>query len=171
MVVAPPASPVVIAIEPQGRPRVRFVRVPSLTSRHPWVARGIGLLQRYLPRVLDYLSRQHALTLLRSHPVTVLLDPLETEMLARRLLTRWLAGKTQRRLLYLVVGIPVVVASWIAAFLPGPNVVGYFISILYYFHLRSFLSLLRTRVERMALTFAPDPTGPARVDKESTGSL
>ncbi len=145
-------EPIVLRIEIAGKPRIRFGQLPVPAAKNRWISRAITLLAKHLPRVLGYLNRQHVLALLKSQPVTLLCPESLSEEDARRLLARWLTGKTQRRLLYLILEIPLVIVSWAAAILPGINVLGYFMTVVYYFHLKAFVALLRTRVERLDLT-------------------
>jgi len=154
-----PAVPIVLLIEKGRRTRIRFVQLPPPAAKNRWIVRAIGILEKHLPRLLDYLNRQHVLALLRRQPVTLLRPAVMSEEEARRLLGRWLSGKTHRRLLYLTVGLPVVILSWGAAILPGINVLGYFATVVYYFYLKAYVALLRTHPDRLDLTMGL-ATGP-----------
>lgn len=142
-----------MAAAPGGE--IRVLHYPELYSENRLVARGIAVLRQHAPRVLRYLSLQRLLGRLPLHPIAVRADGLsEAEVRAR--LAAWMRGKSQRRLLYVVLELLLMPFTAFVAVLPGPNVIFYGLFVLFYFHFKAFLSLSRIKVEDLDITILRD---------------
>jgi uncharacterized membrane protein len=71
---------------------------------------------------------------------------------ARFLLENWLRRKKNRRLLYVALEMVLMPFSAFVAILPGPNVVFYLLFVLFYFHLKAFISLRKVDIEKLNVT-------------------
>lgn len=145
--------PVIIEIGPGPFPAVRLLAYRELSSGNRLVARGISVLRQHAPRALRYLSLQRLLGRLPDQPIRVRSggrDLAET----RRVLKNWMERKRNRRLFYVIVEALLMPFTAFVAILPGPNVLFYGLFVLFYFHLKAFLSLSKVKVEELNITLA-----------------
>ncbi len=68
------------------------------------------------------------------------------------MLKSWLRRKKNRRLAYVLVELLLMPFSAFIALLPGPNVAFYLLFVLFYFHLKAFLSLRKIDIDKLDIT-------------------
>lgn len=144
-----------LEISPGPNPGVRILRYPELSSENRLVAKGISVLSRHAPRVLRYLSHQRLLGRLPEYVIAVRAGGM-SEADVRELLGRWMQRKRNRRLFYVVIEALLMPFTAFVAILPGPNVVFYGLFVMFYFHLKAFLSLSKIKVEELNITIIRD---------------
>lgn len=147
---------VTIAITPGPAPGILLLEFPELAAESRWVRKGIDLLRQYAPGVLGYLSRQRILAHLDGYPIEVRGAGAMTAADVRAVLARWMQGKRNRRLLYIVLELLLMPFTAFVALLPGPNIVFYGLFVLFYFHFKAFLSLSRIKAEELDITLVRD---------------
>lgn len=146
-----PQSPVTLEISPGPNPVVRILAYPELSSGNRLVAKGIAILRQHAPRVLRYLSHQRLLGRLPGQAIEVRAGGRDAAAV-RRVLQDWMERKRNRRLFYVVIEALLMPFTAFVAILPGPNVVFYGLFVMFYFHLKAFLSLSRIKVENLNIT-------------------
>jgi len=147
---------IVVSLSPGNENQVEIGDFPELTSEHKLVRRGIGILKQYTPKILRYLSIQRLLAHLPAYLIEVRGSEGMPETEVRRRLGNWMRGKRNRRLLYVVIELLLLPFTAFVAILPGPNVAFYGLFVLFYFHLKAFLSLSRIKVEELNISLVQD---------------
>lgn len=147
--------PVLFEISPGPNPAVRILRYPGLSSKNRLVAKGISVLSLHAPRVLRYLSHQRLLGHLPGQAIEVRAGGRDLAG-ARFVLKDWMERKRNRRLFYVIIEALLMPFTAFVAILPGPNVVFYGLFVMFYFHLKAFLSLSRIKVENLNITIIRD---------------
>ncbi len=147
--------PVAIEIGPGLFPVVRLHAYPELSSGNRLVARGISVLRQHAPRALRYLSLQRLLGRLPEQPILVRSGGRDLDG-TRRVLKNWIRRKRKRRLFYVLAEALLMPFTAFVAILPGPNIVFYGLFVLFYFHLKAFLSLSRIKIEDLQISLLED---------------
>jgi len=80
-------------------------------------------------------------------------EPAE-EKHVRHIIFIWLQRKKIEKLLCVILEALVIPFTAVLTPIPGPNMVFYFIFVLFYFHLKTFLSLRKTHAHDLRLTLA-----------------
>jgi hypothetical protein len=147
-----PIEPLVIRIDPGEKPKLTIISTPVLFSSRPLIQKGILALSMATPRLTRYLSVQHTLSHLESHPIVIRTPAGIGSDRVRPLLGDWLRSKARRRLVYVILELLLMPLAAVVAILPGPNVVFYALFVLFYFHLKTLLHLRRIRIEKIGIT-------------------
>jgi hypothetical protein len=131
---------------------------PELTSGNKLVNKGIGILKRYTPRALRYLSKQRIMAHLPAYLIEIhgAEDMPENEV--RRRLGSWMRRKRSRRLAYVILELILMPFTAFVALLPGPNVVFYGLFVLFYFHAKALLSLSKIKAENLNISLVRTET-------------
>lgn len=141
-----------IKIAAAGKLKLELTAFPELTSEHRLVRKGLIILKQYLPSLTNYISKQRIMGRMPACRIVVKTPPgIESDQV-RRLLEYWLRRKKNRRLLYVVMELILMPFSAFIALLPGPNVVFYLLFVLFYFHLKTFISLRKIDIGRLDIT-------------------
>ena len=141
-----------IKIVPAAIPKLELRSYPELTSEHKLVAKGLRIVKQYLPGLIDYISKQKVMGRLPTYQITVDSGGKIGSDQARLLLKYWLRRKKNRRLAYVAVELLLMPFSAFIAVLPGPNVAFYLLFVLFYFHLKAFISLRKIDIDRLDIT-------------------
>jgi len=143
---------ITIAISAASEFQIYLKDFPELSSENKLVKKSLAVVKRYTPGILRYLSKQRILAHLPAYLIEIHSEEEISEAEARRRLGNWMRRKMIRRLFY--VGIELVVMPFTAfvALLPGPNVVFYLVFVLFYFHLKAFLSLRKINSENLNIS-------------------
>ena len=126
---------------------------PALTSEHKLVAKGLLVVKQYLPRLMHYIAKQKVMGRFPTYQITISTRGKTDGEHARRMLKSWLRRKKNRRLAYVLVELLLMPFSAFIALLPGPNVAFYLLFVLFYFHLKAFLSLRKIDINNLNITF------------------
>lgn len=146
---------IIITIPPGDRKRVEILDYPELSSKNKLVNKGIAVLRHYAPRVLRYLSLQRLLGHLPEYTIEVRAGGMsETDV--KEYMGAWMRRKRLRRLFYVIVEALILPFTAFMAVLPGPNVAFYGLFVLFYFHVKAFLSLSRIRVNQLNISLVQD---------------
>lgn len=129
---------------------------PELDSENKLVKKSLAMVKRYTPGILRYLSKQRALAHLPAYLIEIHSEREIPENEVRRRLGKWLHSKMIRRLFYVVSELVVMPFTAFVALLPGPNVVFYLLFVLFYFHMKAFLSLRKIRIENLNISLVKD---------------
>ena len=143
---------IIIHMPARSASRVVLKEFPGLASEHKWVNKGIGILRRHAPRVLNYLSKQRIMAHLPAYPIEIHGTSAMSEAEVRLRLGNWMKRKRNRRLAYVIVELLLMPFTAFVALLPGPNIVFYGLFVLFYFHAKAFLSLSRVKVEDLNIS-------------------
>ena len=127
---------------------------PELTSEHKLVGKGLRIIKQHMPGIVRYISKQKVLAHLQSFQIEVIAQEKTdlTQAQVRRLLKYWLRRKKNRRLAYVIIELILMPFSAFIALLPGPNVAFYLLFVLFYFHLKAFLSLRKIDIEKLNIS-------------------
>ncbi len=157
---------VVIEMCPGRRAEAVMLRFPELSSSRPLIARGLEILRKNAPRFVRYLSQQRTLAHMGSYSIRLRAPAGMTRAEALRQFAAWIRGKRNRRIVYVAAELLLLVPATLTALLPGPNVIGYLLVVLLYFHSRALLHLLRIHVGQLPVTIEPveSPTPGACAD-------
>jgi len=136
----------------KGNRQIDFISFPDLTSNIRWIQDGIDLLHKHAPGFLHLLSRQRIYSCLDRYPVVIHCPPDLDKKTVQGLLQNWIRRKRQRRILFMALELAILPLTGLIAVLPGPNVIFYFLAILFYFHWRAFIKLGRIAPENLNLS-------------------
>ena len=125
---------------------------PELTSEHKLVVKGLRIIKQYLPGLMRYIAKQKVMAHMPTYQIEVKAREKTDINQARSLLEHWLRRKKNRRLAYAAIELILMPFSAFIAVLPGPNVAFYLLFILFYFHLKAFLSLRKMDIEKLDIT-------------------
>jgi hypothetical protein len=143
---------ITVILSSQSEFRIHLKEFPELTSENKLVGKSLSIVKRYTPGVLRYLSKQRVLARLPEYLIEIRSEKIISETEARRRLGRWMRRKMIRRLAYVTIEVLIMPLAAFMAVLPGPNVVFYLIFVLFYFHLKAFLSLRKISGESLNLS-------------------
>lgn len=125
---------------------------PELTSEHKLVGKGLRLIKQYLPGFMRYISKQKVMGHMPTYQIVVKARRKIDIDQVHNLLEHWLRRKKNRRLAYVVIEVILMPFSAFIALLPGPNFAFYLLFVLFYFHLKAFLSLRKIDIEKLNIT-------------------
>lgn len=125
---------------------------PELTSEHKLVGKGLHLIKQYLPGFMRYISKQKVMGHMPTYQIVVKVRGKIDIDQVHNLLEHWLRRKKNRRLAYVVIELILMPFSAFIALLPGPNFAFYLLFVLFYFHLKAFLSLRKIDIEKLNIT-------------------
>jgi len=125
---------------------------PELTSEHKLVGKGMQVIKQYLPGLMHYIAKQKVMGRMPMYQIAVKTTKKIDIDQVRRLLEHWLRRKKNRRLAYAVVELVLMPFSAFIALLPGPNIVFYLLFVLFYFHLKAFLSLSKIDIAKLKIS-------------------
>jgi hypothetical protein len=140
------------------RPRFKALikNFPELTSEKKLVHKGIEILKRYTPDILNYLSKQRVLAHLPTYLIEIHDAGGMPESEVRSRLENWMRRKRNRRLAYVILELLLMPFTAFVAILPGPNIVFYALFVLFYFHMKAFISLSKVKVEELNISINRD---------------
>jgi hypothetical protein len=141
-----------IEIESAARGKLLLRSFPELTSEHKLAGKGLRILKEYLPGLMHYISKQKVMGHMPSYLIIVKAREKIAIDEVRDLLKHWLRHKKNRRLAYVIVELLLMPFSAFIAVLPGPNVAFYLLFVLFYFHLKAFLSLGKIDMNTLNIT-------------------
>ncbi len=131
----------------QCRSLVRFqydlTVFPKLESTQKLIKKGLELLERYTPRVFNYLAKQKALADISKYHVLIQSAKKRKEKRIMGAFKIWIKKERTKRIVFLILEGSVLPLTPFLAILPGPNVFFYVPFLLFYFHYRSFQGLKR----------------------------
>jgi hypothetical protein len=127
---------------------------PELSSKKKWVQKGINMMKKTMPKVLNYLSKQKVLAHLKECKVTIEVenDDKVTDKTVKRAFKVWVQKERFKRLIFVILESLVIPATPILAMLPGPNVFFYVPALLIYYHFTSYRGLSKVDVDDLDLT-------------------
>jgi hypothetical protein len=125
---------------------------PELTSERKLVGKGLRIIKQYLPGLMHYISKQKVMGHMPTYQIAVKTREKTDIGQARLLLKGWLRRKKNRRLAYMAIELILMPFSAFIALLPGPNVAFYLLFVLFYFHLKAFLSLRKIDIEKLDIS-------------------
>lgn len=125
---------------------------PELTSEHKLVGKGLRFIKQYLPGFMRYISKQKVMGHMPTYQIVVKARGKIDIDQVHNLLEHWLRRKKNRRLAYVVIEVILMPFSAFIALLPGPNFAFYLLFVLFYFHLKAFLSLRKIDIEKLNIT-------------------
>lgn len=141
-----------IRIVSAARLKLELLSSPELSSENKLVRKGLAILKRTLPGLMGYISKQRVMGRMPSCEIAVTSREKTDIGQVRRLLARWLRRKKNRRLAYVAVELVLMPFSAFIALLPGPNVAFYLLFVLFYFHLKAFLSLRKIDIDKLNIS-------------------
>jgi hypothetical protein len=145
-----------IEIESTAKRKMALRSFPELTSERKLVGKGLRIVKQYLPRLMHYISKQKVMGHMPSYRIIVKTREKIDIGQVRDLLEHWLRHKKNRRLAYVAVELLLMPFSAFVAILPGPNIAFYLLFVLFYFHLKAFLSL--RKIDMNALNISLEQT-------------
>ncbi|MCP4220455.1 MAG: hypothetical protein GY765_37840 [bacterium] len=130
---------------------LKLIDFPDLSSAKNWIQKGINTLKKHAPKVMSYLSRQHALSQLHAYKILVKVPADATERKLKHTLEVWFKKERGKRLIYVILEGLVLPVTPFLMVLPGPNVFFYVPAMLLYYHLRSYIGLKRVDINKLDL--------------------
>jgi len=143
---------ITIAISASSELQIDLEDFPELSSENKLVKKSLAVVKRYTPGILRYLSKQKVLAHLPLYLIEIHSQADISEAEARRRLGNWMRRKMIRRLFYVLSELLVMPFTAFVALLPGPNVIFYLLFVLFYFHLKAFLSLRKIKSENLNIS-------------------
>ncbi len=131
---------------------------PELRSEKKLVKKSLAIVKRYTPGILRYLSKQRVLAHLPTYLIEIRSKEDISEIEVRRRLGNWMRRKMKRRLIYVALEILLMPFAAFLAVLPGPNVFFYVLFVLFYFHMKAFLSLRKIKSENLNISLLKNAT-------------
>jgi hypothetical protein len=125
---------------------------PELSSAHKLVGKGLRIIKEYLPGLMRYISKQKVMGHMPTYQIVVRSREKTDIDQVHRLLEDWLRRKKNRRLAYVAIELILMPFSAFIAILPGPNVAFYLLFVLFYFHLKAFLSLRKIDIKKLNIS-------------------
>jgi hypothetical protein len=147
---------IAIKIVSSAKFKLELSSFPELTSKHRLVYKGLQIIKQYLPGIMRYLSKQRVMAHMPSYQIEITTREKSNIENVRRVLDHWLRGKKNRRLAYVAIELVLMPFSAFMALLPGPNVAFYLLFVLFYFHLKAFLSLRKIDIENLNIVLLTD---------------
>jgi len=144
-----------IEIVSAAKSKLELRSFPELTSENRLVNKGLGILRQYLPKLMGYISKQRVLGRMPACQIAVKTQEGTDIEHVRQLLGNWLRRKKNRRLVYVAIEVVLMPFSAFIALLPGPNVAFYLLFVLFYFHIKTFLSLRKIDIEKLNISLVP----------------
>jgi len=141
-----------IEIVSAARTKLELRSFPELSSERKLVGKGLRIIKQYLPGLMHYISKQKVMGHLPTYRIAVTSREKTDITQVRCLLKYWLRRKKNRRLAYVAIELILMPFSAFIALLPGPNIAFYLLFILFYFHLKAFLSLRKIDIEKLNIT-------------------
>jgi hypothetical protein len=138
-----------IEIMEAGGRKLKLTAFPALASEHRLVKKGLAVLRQYLPDLMNYIAEQRTMGRMPACRIAIKAPAGIDAVQARHLLGNWLRRKKNRRLLYVALEVVLMPFSAFVAILPGPNVVFYLLFVLFYFHLKAFISLRKVDIDKL----------------------
>jgi hypothetical protein len=128
---------------------------PTLHSDKKWIQKGINMLKKTMPKVLNYLSKQKVLAHLNVCKVIIEIEEDDNvdNNTVKTAFKVWVQKERFKRLIYVILESLIIPATPILAMLPGPNVFFYVPALLLYYHFISFQGLSKVDVDDLDLTF------------------
>lgn len=132
-----------IILEERSLLKIQFelIRYPKLDSPHKIIKKGIKLLERYTPRVANYLSKQKALAKISEYSVQIVSNRRRKEKRIKRYLKLWIKKEKFKRIILMILEGSILPLTPFLAVIPGPNVFFYVPFLLFYFHFKSYQGL------------------------------
>jgi hypothetical protein len=131
---------------------IELQNFPELSSENKLVRKSLATVKHYTPGILRYLSKQRTLAHLPSYLIEIRSEKEISASEVRRRLGDWLRNKMRRRLVYVALEILLMPLAAFMAVLPGPNVFFYVLFVLFYFHMKAFLSLRKIKIENLNIS-------------------
>ena len=141
-----------IEIVSVAKQKLELRSFPELSSEHKLVGKGLRILKQYLPDLMRYISKQKVMGHMPTYQIAVTAREKKDIGQVRRLLKHWLRRKKNRRLAYVVIELILMPFSAFIALLPGPNIAFYLLFVLFYFHLKAFLSLRKIDIKKLNIS-------------------
>jgi len=127
--------------------KLDMVEYPDLTSPKKWIQKGIDILKKNAPKVLNYLSKQKVLAQLKECKVIIKTKRKTKEKRIKIVFKLWIQKEKMKRLILVIIEFLILPFTPILALLPGPNVFFYVPALLLYYHLTSYLGLRKIDVD------------------------
>jgi len=146
--------------------QLEMVQYPELDSDKKWIKKGIDLLKKHAPRVLQYLSKQKVMAQLKDMHILFVMKPKRRkkqglfagqrrnftaherrERRTKMIFKVWVQKEKYKRLLLSILEALVIPATPFLALLPGPNVFFYIPALLLYYHFTAYLGLRKVDVD------------------------
>jgi len=151
---------------------LEMIEYPELSSPKKWVQKGIDLIKKHVPKVLNYLSRQKALSQLKDYKVIIDVKLKKKKRKRKKLkftaperrlkrikfiFKMWIQKEKLKRLILSILESLVIPLTPFLALLPGPNVFFYIPALLLYYHFTSYLGLRKVDVDELNLEIRQNP--------------
>lgn len=128
---------------------LEITRYPELTSTHKWVQKGIEVLKKHTPKILQYLSKQKILSHLSECNITIETIKAYEPHHITYAFQQWIKKEKKKRLVYIICEGSIIPLTPILALLPGPNIFFYIPALFLYYHVISFLGLRKVDIHKL----------------------
>jgi hypothetical protein len=136
--------------------KLDLVDFPDLNSPKKLIQKGIDILKKHSPGVLDYLSKQKIMSELKSYKIILKTDKTKNPQRIKTTFKIWVQKEIMKRLVLIIIEAIILPFTGILALLPGPNVFFYVPALLFYYHLRSYLGMRKIDVDDLNLEIQTD---------------
>lgn len=126
---------------------VELTSYPVLTSKKPFIQKGIEILKRYTPKLLKYLSKEQVLANLKNYHIEVITNEKMNQKKIKHIFRLWIQKEKSKRILFIIVEALIIPFTGLLAILPGPNFFFYVPALLLYYHLVTFLGLRKINLD------------------------
>jgi hypothetical protein len=124
-----------------------MIEYPELTSGKKWLQKGLDILKERTPNVLNYISKQKALSHLSEFKIDLKIKKSIDEKKLKSIFKIWIQKEKSKRLFLVIIEAIIIPFTGFLALLPGPNVFFYVPAILLYYHFTSYQGLKNVDVD------------------------
>ncbi len=141
----------VVCIEIVGKEKikVKIKEYPEIRAKRRFLKKALILSKSKFPGIIKKISIEVILSGLIKYRIFVISKKSKDEVVS--ILERWIRLLKIKRAVYVFFELLFMPLSGFLAILPGPNVFFYTLFLLFYFHLRTFLSLRKIRIKELDL--------------------
>ena len=126
-----------------------MVQYPELTSPKKWIQKGIDILKKHTPKVLNYLSKQKVMSQLKECKIIIETEKNTKDKHIKTIFKIWIQKEKMKRLTLVIIECIILPFTAILALLPGPNIFFYVPALLLYYHLTAYLGLQKIDVDEL----------------------
>ncbi len=129
--------------------KLKLSEFPELKSEKEFIKKAIEKTKKNFPTIIKKISKEVAIAKLKNHKILILKH--KNVDFNDELLFSWILREKRKRIIYVLIELILMPLSGILAILPGPNVFFYSLFLLFYFHLKTYISLSKVSRETLKI--------------------
>ncbi len=129
--------------------KLKLSGFPELKTEKEFIKKAIEKTKKKFPTIIKKISKEVAISKLKNHKILIIKH--KNVDFKEELLFSWILKEKRKRILYILTELILMPFSGILAILPGPNVFFYSLFLLFYFHLKTYISLSKVNRETLKI--------------------